>query len=45
MWAAKKVSEPTEMEISGHIDLDMRLSHLLILELVAYLEIDISRNI
>ena len=44
MWAAKKVSEPTEMEISGHIDLDMRLDHLLILEFVAYLEVDISRN-
>ena len=44
MWAAKKVSEPTEMEISGHIDLDMRLAHLLILKFVAYLEVDISRK-
>ena len=44
MWAAKKVSEPTEMEISGHIDLDMRLAHLLILEFVVYLEVYISRN-
>ena len=44
MWAAKKVSEPTEMEISGHIDLDMRLAHLLILKFVAYLEVDIPRN-
>ena len=36
MWAAKKVSEPTEMEISGHIDLDMRFAHLLILDLYQY---------